>query len=336
MDAHPRFPACCVEFPPSVGRRRAAFYLATEEFIATTLPEDNYLFSWVLAPTVVMGRHQMASQEINLDFCRREGIDVVRRKSGGGCIFADTGNVMFSLITGVGAVEPIFEEYAHAVAGSLTQIGIPATVSGRNDILLADGTKICGNAFYHLAQRNIVHGTMLYDTDHRLMEGALTPDTLKLKAAGVKSVRSRTGLIKNVWPHGVGKLREELHQRLCDRHITLSEDEVKQIEHLETGYYEPAYLYGNTGARHDVNLSERIEGCGRVEMAFSCTGGVVTDMLLSGDFFGTEDATNIFRETFIGLPCTAASLQAAAANKHPEKHIRGLSAAALKGMLEKL
>lgn len=50
--------------------------------------------------------------EVDLEFCQREGIDVVRRKSGGGCIYADEGNIMFSLITPEGAVEPIFNDYA--------------------------------------------------------------------------------------------------------------------------------------------------------------------------------------------------------------------------------
>ena len=113
MEQH--FPACFVELPSYTEHRRAPFYLAAEEYIAQTLPVDNYLFSWQLGPTVVMGRNQVAHQEVDLDFCRREGIDVVRRKSGGGAIFADSRNIMWSLITGEGAVEPLFVEYAEKV-----------------------------------------------------------------------------------------------------------------------------------------------------------------------------------------------------------------------------
>ncbi len=74
------FPACHVVFPASADSRRATFYLAAEEYIAQKLPADNYLFSWQLSPTVVIGRNQVVHQEINLDFCQAEGIDVVRRK----------------------------------------------------------------------------------------------------------------------------------------------------------------------------------------------------------------------------------------------------------------
>ena len=192
------FPACHVVFPASADSRRATFYLAAEEYIAQKLPADNYLFSWQLSPTVVIGRNQVVHQEINLDFCQAEGIDVVRRKSGGGAIFADQHNIMWSLVTTACAVEPLFQVYAHEVARSLDSLGAQTEVSGRNDITLKNGGKICGNAFYHLANHNIVHGTMLYDTNPRRMQGALTPDVSKLQSKGVSSVRSRVALLKEV------------------------------------------------------------------------------------------------------------------------------------------
>ncbi|MGM9696213.1 MAG: biotin/lipoate A/B protein ligase family protein, partial [Alloprevotella sp.] len=97
-----------VEMPSSVEGKRAPFYLAAEEYIAHNLPADDYLFTWQIGPTVVMGRHQVAHLEVDLDFCRAEGIDVIRRKSGGGCIFADYNNIMVSRVTGSGPIEPIF------------------------------------------------------------------------------------------------------------------------------------------------------------------------------------------------------------------------------------
>ena len=88
-----------------------------------------------------MGRNQVAHQEVDLDFCRREGIDVVRRKSGGGAIFADSRNIMWSLITGEGAVEPLFVEYAEKVARALNKLGADAALSRRTDTALRDGRK---------------------------------------------------------------------------------------------------------------------------------------------------------------------------------------------------
>lgn len=326
------FPACFVELPSHTEHRRAPFYLAAEEYIAQTLPVDNYLFSWQLGPTVVMGRNQVAHQEIDLDFCRKEGIDVVRRKSGGGAIFADNRNIMWSLITDGGAVEPLFVEYAEEVARALNELGANVVLSGRNDIVLRDGGKICGNAFYHLPNRNIVHGTMLYDTNPRLMQGALHPDVSKLQAKGVKSVRSRVALLKDHLTFGVDELRVRLRHLLCDRSVTLDDQAVKEIEQIEEGYYDPTYLYGQS-ALSDVCREARIEGCGTLAIHFALRGTLIEHVTLSGDFFELGIAQPYFDRTFSGKPFTPESLRQAVFEHEPERMIRNLTMEALLKLL---
>ena len=330
--AQSHFPACFVELPPEADGRRAAFYLAAEEYIADTLPADSYFLTWQLGPTVVMGRNQVAHQEVDLDFCRREGIDVIRRRSGGGAIFADERNIMTSLITEDAPVEVLFEEYAEAVARALRQLGAPAVVAGRNDIVLESGAKVCGNAFYKKTNRCIAHGTMLYDTNPRLMEGALHPDVNKLEQKGVKSVRSRIGLLKDYLPFGVDELRRRLRLLLCDCTVRLCDEDVLQIERLEKRYYAPEYFYGSS-AKGDVVCTRRIPGCGQVEVSFSLQGSLITDVHLRGDFFDLGQAAETFRTAFAGRPFTPDSLRQAIAEHHPEQTIRGLSEEALRSLL---
>lgn len=325
------FPACHI-IMPSTSNRRAAFFLAAEEYVASSLPQDNYFFSWILNPTVVLGRNQRINQEVNLDFCQTEKIDVIRRRSGGGCIFADNGNIMFSLITGTGAVEPIFAAYAQNVAHSLQCLGADVYVSGRNDIILNGHGKICGNAFYHSANRNIVHGTMLYDTNTRLMKGALRPDLEKLKSAGVKSVRKRIGLLKDTLSCHIEDLRTHLIHSLTNRSITLTEKDVKKIETIESEYYKKEFLYG----RHNSSLlicSDRIEGCGKIEIRFDLSGNMINAVELSGDFFEWNDSLTVFQETFSGIEFSPASIKEAIRNNCPEKSIRGLSQESLIALL---
>jgi hypothetical protein len=73
----PLFPATFVALPQGYEEERAPFYLATEEYLAMHFPESNYLFTWQLSPTVVMGRHQDAQLEIDQNFCKQEGIDLL-------------------------------------------------------------------------------------------------------------------------------------------------------------------------------------------------------------------------------------------------------------------
>lgn len=331
MPAH--FPACYVKMPTSVEHRRAAFYLASEEYIAQELPANDYLFSWQTAPTVVMGRNQVAHQEVDLDFCQREGIDVIRRKSGGGAIFSDDHNLMWSLITGKEAVETLFAEYAQSMADALKALGADVEVSGRNDIVLKGKGKVCGNAFYHLPERNIVHGTMLFDTDARKMQGALHPDASKLEARGVKSVRSRVALLKDCLSISIQELQHRLCSLLCNRSIELSDKDIRQIKEIEKAYYNPAYLYGQN-ATIDFSYETRIEGCGTLALHFKLHGTMISHVMLTGDFFDMGNANIIFKETFIGIPFTAESLSQAISKHHPERSVRHLSTAQLLSLLE--
>ncbi len=337
------FPACYVEIPEDFEKgtsRRAAFYLAAEEWIAAHLPADSYLFTWQLARTVVMGRNQVAHQEVNLDFCRENRIDVIRRKSGGGAIFADEGNIMLSLVTTSGKVEPIFMEYATTVSRSLNELGARTEVHGRNDVILMGKGKICGNAFYHLADRNIVHGTMLYDTDPQLMQGALHSNPQKLEAKGVRSIRARVGVLKgqlNV-PEGltealeVAWLRSQLRSKLCNRSIALPSSALSEIEQIEQGYYAEDFLYGSS-ARDEVIRRARIEGCGTLEIHFALKGSLVRNVYLTGDYFELSDAQKAFAEAFVDVTFTRESLIEAICRCHPERSIRNLDDAQLTQMI---
>ena len=276
-----------------------------------------------------MGRNQNAYAELDIDFCKQESIDIIRRKSGGGSIFANEGNVMTSLITGKGAVEQLFKEYADNVSASLRELGAEVEVSGRNDIVLTcKGVtgKICGNAFYHLANSNIVHGTMLYDTDQRLMKGALTPQRAKLLSKGVKSVESRIALLKDVLPEmTVAQLQEHIVRSLTNKTLCLSDEDIRKIEEIEHGYYEPSFLLGKQNCKDaSVLCHARIEGCGTVALAFEIENGIVTSVTLEGDYFELGDAGRAFSKAFNSCPWSESKLYQRIEEYKPYTTIRGM------------
>ena len=68
--------------------RRLPFYFAVEEYVARHYTDDDYFMGWRVNPTVMLGRNQLIDNEVNTDYCRQNAIDIFRRKSGGGCIYA--------------------------------------------------------------------------------------------------------------------------------------------------------------------------------------------------------------------------------------------------------
>ena len=135
---------------PSDETRRLSFYLAMEEYSARQLClEDDVFFMWQVEPTVIFGRNQVIENEVNLDYCREHGIQFYRRKSGGGCVYADHSNVMLSYITRSDEVVTTFSRYMQMLTEMLISLGLPATSTQNNDVLI-DGRKVSGNAFYHI------------------------------------------------------------------------------------------------------------------------------------------------------------------------------------------
>lgn len=229
---------------PSREVRRLSFYLAMEELAARRLClTDDVFFLWQVEPTVIFGRHQVIENEVNLDYCRAHGIQFFRRKSGGGCVYADRSNVMLSYVTRSDEVTTTFSRYMQMVVAMLRELGLPATSTQNNDVLIGE-RKVSGNAFYHLPGYSIVHGTMLFDTDMNHMLNAITPPQTKLDKHGVQSVRQRIALLREYTDLSIAEFKHFAVNRLCDRERLLTSEETAMIETIEQEYLNPNFIYG--------------------------------------------------------------------------------------------
>ena len=167
-----------------------------EQELVKTVQEPT-LFTWIVSPTVIYGRHQSAEVEVNTDYCRENGIAVVQRKSGGGCVYADQGNLMISYISPSAHSERAFAEFLQFIRDALAAKGLPAVTTEHNDILV-DGRKVSGTACYTTPTGTIVHGTLLFDVNLDALTKAITPASDKLAKHGVASVRQRVVNIKEI------------------------------------------------------------------------------------------------------------------------------------------
>ena len=217
---------------PSSETRSLAFYLAMEEFVARHIDEPDAFFMWQVEPSVIFGRNQVLENEVNVSYCREHDIKLYRRKSGGGCVYADQDNLMLSFVTSEENVNFAFNRFVNMVLLVLRKMGIEATGTQHNDIMI-DNRKICGTACYHMCGRNIVHSTMLYDTNMEHMLNAITPGPEKLEKKGIQSVRQRITLLKDHTSLTLEAVKTLIRDTLCIGERVLTEAEVSEIMKLQ-------------------------------------------------------------------------------------------------------
>ncbi len=308
---------------PDSKTRILPFYLAMEEYAAQIIGEDDIFFMWQVEPTVIFGRNQLIENEVNLDYCREHGIHTYRRKSGGGCVYADMSNIMFSYITRSDNVQFTYATYTHAVVAMLKGLGLNASDTARNDILV-DGLKVSGNAFYHLPGRSIVHGTMLYDTDMANMMNAITPSAAKLQAKGVQSVRNHITTLSQHLDISIEEFKDYVKRTMCSDEIELGEADVAKIEEIMQSYLKPEFIMGSN-PRCNVRRAVRIEGSGEFEVALELYHNVIKRINMGGDYFLVGDFDGSIAKRLEGVPYTKADVARALAGVDVSEIIMNLN-----------
>ncbi len=281
--------------------------LATEQYVFDALPRDRaYFMLWRNDNAIIIGKHQNTLAEINEPYVRAHGIRVVRRLSGGGAVYHDLGNLNFTFIMDAGDTSKLdFRLFCLPVVRTLEQLGIRAEVNGRNDIVI-DGKKFSGNSQYLREGRVMHHGTILFDSDLSVVADALRVDESKIRAKGVKSVRSRVTNVRPLLPSDctLSTFRETLLQNVLRETpgapYDLTAEDLDAIEKLRAERY--ATYAWNYGASPECTLLRRarIEGCGTVEAYFAVEHGVIGSLAFRGDFFSIDEPEAL-AERFIGL-----------------------------------
>lgn len=264
--------------------RPLPFYFAVEEYVARHYTDDDYFMGWRVEPTVMLGRNQLIDNEVNTDYCRQNDIKIFRRKSGGGCIYADLGCIQFSYIScNINAGEA-FPQYMQRMATILQNLGVDAQLSGRNDILV-DSKKVSGCAFYGMTGRCVLHNSLLFDTRLDHLSRALTPSKEKLQSKGVASVSQR---VTNVAQHtrlDIMAFMDYVRQQMCGEEVLLlSDDDMKHIEKIEQELASDDFVYGKNPKYSEVR-KHRFEGVGTLEAHIEVKNDVIVNINMVGDYF---------------------------------------------------
>ena len=308
----------------------AARNLAAEQVIFDTLPRGQSCFLlWQNRSAVVIGRHQDALAEIDRAFVEAEGIQLVRRLSGGGAVYHDLGNLNYSVITDAqGSKAPDMAVFCEPVLRLLHRLDVPAELSGRNDMTV-NGQKFSGSAQHLHKGRVLHHGTLLIDSDLNKVSRALRVDPEKIRSKGLASVRSRVTNLRPFLPEGIDlpRFRELLLREVLAEHpgeeLVLSPQQQRQIEELSESRYRSWDWTVGSSPPCSLIRRQRFEGCGTVEARMQIEHGRIAAISFCGDFFSAEKPEEL-EALLEGLPLSPEAIHCALDGQNVSRFFLGL------------
>lgn len=312
--------------------------LAIEEFLVRNFKtEDDILLFYINQPSIIIGRNQNTIEEINQGYVDAHGIIVVRRLSGGGAVYHDLENLNFSFISNSGKENlHNYEKFTGPVVRVLNAMGVPAVLSGRNDILV-DDRKVSGNAQYSTGARMASHGTLLFNADLSHVADALNVRQEKIESKGIKSVRSRVANISEFLtePMSVLEFRERIKDGiLADSHnheYHLTEQDWEEIRKISANRYQLwEWNYGHS-PYFNVQKTRRFP-IGQIDARIDVEKGAIKSIKIYGDFLGLSDVGEL-EQRLAGVRFEKTALQAALDGFSLQQYFGNLSAEELADFL---
>jgi lipoate-protein ligase A len=326
-------------FVDNENQNDASINLAIEEYLIRNIAlEDEILLFYINGPSIIIGRNQNTVEEINVDHVRANDIKVVRRLSGGGAVYHDLGNLNFSFIA-PNSTDNFhnFRKFTQPVIDVLQAMGVPAELSGRNDIVVA-GRKISGNAQYVSGPRMVSHGTLLWNTKLNVVAESLRVKQAKIESKGIKSVRSRVANITEFLPDPAMDILD-FRQKIIEsvfageklRQYQLTAADWEAIHALSAQRYQSwDWNYGRSPA---FNLRREMRyGGGGIEALLEVEKGMLKGVKFYGDFFGQRDVAEL-EEKLIGCCYEPEALRACLADVEIGHYFVNLSLDDLIGLL---
>lgn len=257
---------------------------------------------WRNKDSILLGKNQNIYREVNLKYTEENGINLVRRLSGGGCIYTDEKNMQYTFIESQNYAND-FKHFANMIINQMKKMGLNPEFSGRNDILI-DGKKISGNAQYMKNSMVVHHGTILFDIGFEKMMHSLTPQKIKFEGKAIKSVESRITTINDMIDMEYDEFFKKIKNGIIEdnnlEEYVLNDSEKEEVNKYIDLFKNEEFIYskGETTANY-----QRKHKFGVVEYSYNIKDNLIDSFKIEGDFFSNKDISE-FCDMFVGKAMT--------------------------------
>jgi lipoate-protein ligase A len=258
-------------------------------------------------PLASVGYFQDADKEIDLEFCKKTGISVMRREVGGGATYLDENQIFYQMIWNRNNdkfptnIKQIFELLSQPACETYKKFGINAHFRAENDIVTDSGKKIAGEGGGDIADSMVFVGGILMDFDYQTMSNVIKVPDEKFRDKIYKTMEENLTTMKRE----LGEIppRDEIKHVLIENFekitgrlekITLDDTTLGKLRELEKVFMSDKFLFKKT-----PRIPEGIkikEGIDILYGLYKCRGGLIRtaeevqnkkmlrDIIVSGDF----------------------------------------------------